>query len=63
MDNILSEQALDYIHSHVEENINLLSELGRIPAPSHQEDKRAAFVKSWLEAQGAKGVYIDEAKM
>ena len=62
MDNILSEQALDYIHSHVEENINLLSELGRIPAPSHQEDKRAAFVKSWLEAQGAKGVYIDEAK-
>ena len=45
MDNILSEQALDYIHSHVEENINLLSELGRIPAPSHQEDKRGGICK------------------
>ena len=62
MDNILTEQALMYIHTHVEENIKLLSELGRIPAPSHQEDQRAAFIKSWLEAQGAEGVYVDEAK-
>ena len=63
MDNILSEQALDYIHSHVEENINLLSELGRIPAPSHHEEKRAEFCRDWLLRTGAspEQVHIDEA--
>ncbi|MBQ8358837.1 MAG: M20/M25/M40 family metallo-hydrolase [Oscillospiraceae bacterium] len=36
-------------------------ELGKIPAPSNYEEKRAEFCKNWLEKQGAKGVYIDEA--
>ena len=40
----------------------LLKELAAIPAPSHQEDKRVAFIKDWLEAQGAKNVLVDEAK-
>ncbi len=40
----------------------LLKEISIIPAPSGSEDKRAEFVKKWLEAQGAKGVYTDEAK-
>ncbi|MBQ9777536.1 MAG: M20/M25/M40 family metallo-hydrolase, partial [Clostridia bacterium] len=31
-------------------------------APSHHEEKRAAFCKEWLESAGAEGVYIDEAK-
>lgn len=50
-----------WCESHAEEAIALLRELGKIPAPSHHEEKRATYVKNWLEAQGAKGVYIDEA--
>ena len=40
----------------------LLKAISVIPAPSGSEEKRAEFVKKWLEAQGAEGVYIDEAK-
>ncbi|MDD2956501.1 MAG: M20/M25/M40 family metallo-hydrolase [Oscillospiraceae bacterium] len=43
------------------ETIQLLKEIARIPAPSHHEEKRADFVKAWLEAQGARGVYLDDA--
>ncbi|MBQ3146708.1 MAG: M20/M25/M40 family metallo-hydrolase [Oscillospiraceae bacterium] len=41
--------------------LQTLRQLCAIPAPSHQEEKRAAYCKSWLEKAGAKGVYIDEA--
>lgn len=50
-----------WCESHAEEALDLLRELGKIPAPSHREEKRAEYVKNWLEKQGAKGVYIDEA--
>lgn len=50
-----------WCEEHAQEAIELLRELGKIPAPSHHEEKRAAYVKAWLESQGAKGVYIDEA--
>ena len=40
----------------------LLKEISLIPAPSNYEDERAEFVKKWLSAIGAEGVYIDEAK-
>jgi len=43
-------------------HIALLKELAAIPAPSHQEDERAAFIKNWLMEQGAKTVSIDAAK-
>lgn len=57
----LTHSILEYIQSHEQEAIDLLIELAQIPAPSHHEEKRAAFCKNWLEAQGAEGVYIDEA--
>lgn len=38
-----------------------LKELCSIPAPSHNESKRAEYCKNWLEENGAEGVYIDEA--
>ena len=44
-----------------EEALELLESICKIPAPSHHEERRAAFCKDWLEAAGAKGVYIDEA--
>ena len=58
----ITEKQQIYIKEHLEENISLLASLGKIPAPSHQEDARADFVKKWLEAAGAAHVYIDSAK-
>lgn len=52
----------NYIENSVEELEQLLKALVEIPAPSHSEEKRAEYVKAWLESQGAKGVYIDDAK-
>lgn len=57
----LSQEILHYIDGHQKEAFDLLVELAQIPAPSNHEEKRAAFCKEWLEKQGARGVYIDEA--
>ncbi|MBQ3107654.1 MAG: M20/M25/M40 family metallo-hydrolase, partial [Firmicutes bacterium] len=57
----LTKDILQYIDDHKQEAFDLLVELAQIPAPSNQEEKRAAFIKDWLEKQGAEGVYIDEA--
>lgn len=40
----------------------LLEVLGRIPAPSHQEDARVEFCREWLLGQGAEDVSVDCAK-
>ena len=55
------KSVLEYMEAHRQEAFDLLVELAQIPAPSHQEEKRAQFCKNWLEQQGAEGVYIDEA--
>ena len=57
----LNADVLQYIKDHEQEALELLLELAVIPAPSHHEELRGAFCKQWLEAQGAQGVYIDEA--
>jgi acetylornithine deacetylase/succinyl-diaminopimelate desuccinylase-like protein len=57
----LDAEALAFIDRHQEEALDLLASLARIPSPSNHEEKRAAFCKAWLERQGARGVYIDEA--
>lgn len=51
-----------YVEDHFEETMDLLRALGKIPAPSHMEEKRAEFVCGWLKEQGAEDVKIDEAK-
>lgn len=51
-----------YVEANRGELFPLLHDLCVIPAPSHQEEKRAEFCKNWLESVGAEGVYIDEAK-
>lgn len=58
----LSQNLSAYLENCIPEAHQLLKELCLIPAPSGFEDERAAYVKNWLEAQGCKGVYIDEAK-
>lgn len=50
-----------YINQNFEATLELLRSLCHIPAPSHKEHDRARFCKNWLEDNGAKGVYIDEA--
>ena len=54
------------VKQFVTENISslyeLLARIAPIPAPSHKEDERAAFVLSWLREQGAEDAYIDSAK-
>lgn len=51
----------EFIRNNNQELFDLLEKLCRIPAPSGQEHKRALFCKEWLEKNGAKGVYIDDA--
>jgi len=55
-------QMNQYIESQNGEALGLLKELGKIPAPSYHEEKRAEFCMNWLKEQGAKKVWIDEAK-
>jgi acetylornithine deacetylase/succinyl-diaminopimelate desuccinylase-like protein len=57
----LPREAMQYVENHFEETVELLKTLARIPSPSNHEEKRAVFCRDWLLAQGAKGVYIDEA--
>lgn len=57
----LNSRIIKWLDDHFEETVALTEELCRIPAPSHHEEKRAEYCKNWLEKQGAKGVYIDEA--
>lgn len=58
---ILSADILNEIEASRQEALDLLMELGKIPSSSNHEEKRAEFCRNWLEQQGAKGVYIDEA--
>ena len=57
----LNEEIYKYIDEHKDEAYELLLTLAQIPAPSHHEQKRAEFCRDWLIAQGAEGVYIDDA--
>lgn len=57
----LNQEIKQYLKEHHQELLNLIETLCKIPAPSNHEEKRAAFIKAWLEARGAEGVYIDEA--
>jgi acetylornithine deacetylase/succinyl-diaminopimelate desuccinylase-like protein len=57
----LDDAAEGFIKEHEAEAFELLETLAKIPAPSNHEEKRAAFVRDWLTAQGAEGVFIDEA--
>lgn len=57
----LTKEMTTYMEEHRQEAFNLLLELARIPAPSNHEEKRAEYIRSWLERQGAREVYIDDA--
>lgn len=50
-----------YVYEHTGELYELLLQLARIPAPTGQEERRAAFCSKWLVNQGAEGVFLDRA--
>lgn len=56
----LSDAMLDYIDSVKDELEKLIEDLCGIPAPSHHEEKRAAFCKAWFENHGI-NCFIDDA--
>lgn len=51
----------EFVDTYYKETIALLKELASIPAPSGREEQRAAFIRTWLEKQGAEHVMTDEA--
>ncbi len=50
-----------FIHENKAYAYETLKELCLIPAPSHNEEKRAKYCKDWLLKNGATNVYIDAA--
>ena len=58
---VMTEEMKLWLADHQEELKQLIRDLCAIPAPSHHEERRAAFCKAWFEANGGKDVYIDEA--
>lgn len=55
------EQLKAYFAEHYQELVDLMCTICLIPAPSHKEEKRAAYIKEWLDNIGAKNVTIDKA--
>lgn len=51
-----------FAENHEEAILNIIRDLCRIPAPSHDEGRRAEYCKAYFESFGAKDVYIDEVK-
>ena len=56
----LSDAQLDDIRAMQGETLALLRALCAIPAPSHHEEKRAAFIRDWFLQRGMRAE-IDEA--
>ncbi len=62
MDQKIKRIAEAYAEACYPEQLELLRTLGRIPAPTRQEDARAEFCRDWLLKNGAAEAEIDEAK-
>lgn len=62
MNKRILDQCRAYADGCCAEQKELLRTLGKLPAPTRQEDLRAAFCRDWLRAQGARQVHIDGAK-
>ena len=57
----LTEKMEKYLASSHEEAKDIVRELCRIPAPSHHEEKRAAWCADWFRRAGGQNVFIDDA--
>ena len=57
----LTYQMEQYLRSSHEEAKDIVRQLCVIPAPSHHEEKRAAWCRDWFMNAGGENVFIDEA--
>lgn len=57
----MTERILKYIEENRGACLQTLRELCHIPAPSHHEEKRAAYCLDFFKRIGAEDAYIDEA--
>ena len=57
----LPQSVLDFIEKNQQHHFDITCELAQIPAPSNHEEKRAEWVKKYMEGFGAKDVYVDDA--
>ena len=60
--NLTKSDLFHWCEAQFPEHLELLKALAVIPAPSHQEDQRAEYIRNWLLNQGVQNVTIDEAK-
>lgn len=56
----MNQNISSYVEQHFHEDLALLKELSKIPAPSYHEEKKAQFVYQWFIEQGIAPVFIDE---
>ena len=59
---ISRRELYSWCEEQFESHVSLLKTLAAIPAPSHAEEKRVAFIHDWLLSAGAENVIIDKAK-
>ncbi|MDO4539139.1 MAG: M20/M25/M40 family metallo-hydrolase [Coriobacteriales bacterium] len=62
MDGQVFELAKSYAQDSYQEELALLKALAVIPAPSGKEDRRAAYIRAWLNAVGCISVWTDDAQ-
>lgn len=58
---IMTQEVFDWIDAHHQEQLELLTTLAQIPAPSGKEEKRVEFCKNWFLENGIRDVFVDEA--
>ncbi len=59
---VSKDEILKFIEHNRDEAVWLLEELGKIPAPSYHEERRAEFCRDWFVRQGVGEVWIDASK-
>lgn len=57
----IADAAQGFARKHHGEALDLLRELARIPAPSHHEERRAAFICDWMRQNGMYDAMVDDA--
>ena len=58
---VLSERLQKFLAENQQYHYDMTLELAQVPAPSNKEEKRARWVKNWLDGIGATDSYIDSA--
>lgn len=56
----MTQEILDWIEAHHQEQLELLTTLAQIPAPSGNEEKRVEFCKNWFLENGVRDVFVDD---